>query len=286
MLYHVVHQTHYEYSRPVFLEPHLIRLHPRCDPFQRISDYAITITPEPAGISLGLDAENNPFHLAWFHGITESLQVVVNFDVETLLANPFNSFLTAGELFPLVLHAAETPPLAACLDIQPLMNNEERGMLGDLVREIRDGARHNILLFLKLLTVHLFEHIEKISRHEPGLQPIGQTLTGGGGSCRDTALVFIGACRLAGIPARFVSGCQEGDVDVVEADLHGWAEVYLPGFGWRGFDPTHGLAVADHHIVYAASAIWEDTAPLTGTFRGTDATATMSHQITMERRHR
>jgi transglutaminase-like putative cysteine protease len=90
-------------------------------------------------------------------------------------------------------------------------------------------------------------------------------------------------CRAAAIPSRFVSGCQEGDPDCQEADLHGWAEVYLPGFGWRGYDPTHGLAVADRHIVYAASALVANAAPVSGSFRGTGATAQMQHRIRMQR---
>ena len=75
------------------------------------------------------------------------------------------------------------------------------------------------------------------------------------GSCRDYAVLFMEVCRAMGIPARFVSGYQEGDTEQESRDLHAWAEVYLPGAGWRGYDPTLGLVVSDRHIPLAASAI-------------------------------
>jgi transglutaminase-like putative cysteine protease len=87
------------------------------------------------------------------------------------------------------------------------------------------------------------------------------------------------ACRVWGIPSRFVSGCQEGDPDQPEGELHAWPEVFLPGFGWKGYDPTLGLVVADRHIAYAASALPEQAAPVSGSFRGTGAAASMAHQV-------
>jgi transglutaminase-like putative cysteine protease len=84
------------------------------------------------------------------------------------------------------------------------------------------------------------------------------------GSCRDFTVLFMEACRAVGLAARFVSGYEEGDSTVLERDLHAWAEVYIPGGGWRGFDPTHGLAVADRHVALVASAFPQFTAPVTG----------------------
>ena len=73
-------------------------------------------------------------------------------------------------------------------------------------------------------------------------------------------------CRTVGLAARFVSGYQEGDPDSSDRDLHAWVEIYLPGAGWRGYDPTLGLAVSDRHITVAASAIPQYAAPIQGTF--------------------
>ena len=88
------------------------------------------------------------------------------------------------------------------------------------------------------------------------------------GACRDLAPLFNEVCRLVGLPARFVSGYGYSDF-LDERHLHAWSEVYLPGAGWRGFDPTIGLAVADRHIAVAAARDPEDTAPTSGTYRGT-----------------
>jgi transglutaminase-like putative cysteine protease len=90
------------------------------------------------------------------------------------------------------------------------------------------------------------------------------------------------ACRSVGLAARFVSGYQQGAPDL-EHDLHAWAEVYLPWAGWRGYDPTQGLAVADQHIALAASARPEQAAPIVGSFRGAAATATLTASISIAR---
>lgn len=87
------------------------------------------------------------------------------------------------------------------------------------------------------------------------------------------------ACRAVGLGARFVSGYQEGDPEQERRDLHAWAEVYLPGGGWRGYDPTHGLAVADRHVALAAGMRPALAAPITGTFRGTGASSRMQTDI-------
>ncbi|MFM7576061.1 MAG: transglutaminase-like domain-containing protein, partial [Microcystaceae cyanobacterium] len=84
------------------------------------------------------------------------------------------------------------------------------------------------------------------------------------GSCRDLTILFMEVCRTMGLAARFVSGYQEGDQATEDWELHAWAEVYLPGGGWRGYDPTHGLAVSDRHIALVASPNPQDCAPVTG----------------------
>ncbi len=283
MRYKVRHLTTYRYSRPVFLEPHTIRLRPRNDPYQNLIQFDLRVSPQPAGLSTGIDAENNAFHLVWFNDLTDTFKIESSFIVETLKANPFDSFLTSGDTLPLVFPGDERTVLGSCLDTAALMDTAERKLIDDLSRQILAGSEGSVFGFLKRLNSSLFDTIEKIVRLEGGLQPIGQTIATARGACRDTALVFMAVCRFNGIPARFVSGCQEGDPDQREGELHAWAEVYLPGFGWKGYDPTHGLAVADRHIAYGASAIPENISPVTGSFRGTGATSRMSHMVEIER---
>jgi transglutaminase-like putative cysteine protease len=87
------------------------------------------------------------------------------------------------------------------------------------------------------------------------------------------------ACRALGLGARFVSGYQEGDPDQPRRYLHAWAEVYLPGAGWRGYDPSHGLAVADRHVAVAAGMRSDLAAPISGIFRGTGVSSRMQAEI-------
>lgn len=282
MRYKIKHSTWYEYDRPVFLEPQLIRLCPRNDPAQNLTTFELSISPKPAGLSEGLDAENNPFHLVWFNDLTHLLQITAQFKVETLKTNPFDSFLTSGETLPVQLLSGEHGVLGQNLDYQALTHSADESSLSVLCEEMMNQSAGKVLPFLRQLNHHLYTNIEKTVRSDPGIQPIHETLGTSRGACRDTAVVFMAVCRKMGIPARFVSGFQEGDPDIPEAELHAWAEVYLPGFGWKGYDPTHGLTVADRHIVYAASALPENTAPLSGTFRGTGASARLSHSIEFE----
>lgn len=283
MKYQVSHSTTYRYSREVFLEPHLIRVCPRSDPGQRLISFDLTVTPPPAGISDGVDAEMNPFHLVWFNDLTERFQIEARFVVQTLKANPFDSFVISGDALPLKFTEDERRVLAPCLDWISPGTGGDKEVVGTLLHSIEQQCGATVFGFLNCLNNYLFETIDKVVRMDSGLQPVSETLETARGACRDTALVFMAVCRAAGIPARFVSGCQEGDPDCQEADLHGWAEVYLPGFGWKGYDPTHGLAVADRHIVYAASAVVGNASPVSGSFRGTGATAQMQHRISMQR---
>ncbi len=281
MKFRIRHTTTYTYTRPVFLEPHLIRLCPRSDPGQRLLSFDCQVTPKPAGISSGLDAENNPFQLAWFNDLTSQFRLEASSLVETLKPNPFASFLSCGDALPLQLTEDEQTLLAPCLNIHRLMQPGDAELIKSLCREIETRSEGTVFSTLTALNRYLFDYTEKTTRTESGMQSIGTTLMTARGACRDTALVFMAACRSWGIPSRFVSGCQEGDPEQPEGELHAWAEVYLPGFGWLGYDPTHGLTVADRHVAYAASALPAEAAPVTGTFRGTGAAAAMSHQVEM-----
>ncbi|MEW5819268.1 MAG: transglutaminase family protein, partial [Cyanobacteriota bacterium] len=112
--------------------------------------------------------------------------------------------------------------------------------------------------------------------------PPTETLKTCQGSCRDMAILFVDACRSMGMAARFVSGYQETDPCKKDANLHAWAEVYIPGGGWRGYDPSTGLLVTDKHVIIAASSNPLNTIPVSGTFRADDATSEMNFSITIE----
>jgi len=272
------HVTSYRYSKPVFLEPHVIRLRPKGDWRQRLAAYSLRVSPEPAGLSWGLDAFGNERAQAWFNGLTERLDVTVEAVVETLSDNPFDYLLPIdAQRLPPAYGPEETPALAPYL-ARSHPSTGPGDLLNALIDELtRDHPQAQD--FLWALNSRLFDSLDKIVREEPGELSPHELLRSGRGACRDAAVLFVEACRRTGIPARFVSGYQAGDPEVETGELHAWAEAYVPGGGWRGFDPTHGIAAAAHHVVLCCAPLHAHTAPLAGAFRGTGAAAILSHDI-------
>ena len=287
MIFSVAHVTSYDYSRTVFLEPHAVRLLPRPDPALRVLEHALRFAPEPAGQARGLDLWGNGFVQIWFNDMHQNLRIESTCRVQTLRTNPFDYFLTqAGQHLPVELTPVERADLRSCLTRRyPASAPTDRDGEPDQVRllavNLATQANVSSVDFLLNLNRWIFEHVLRQERLEPGVLPPQRLLAEGVGSCRDLAVLFMEVCREAGIPARFVSGYQEGDPDLPEAELHAWAEAYLPGIGWRGYDPTHGLVVADRHIPLAAAPEPEQTMPLTGSFRGTGAFSTITHTVRM-----
>jgi transglutaminase-like putative cysteine protease len=124
---------------------------------------------------------------------------------------------------------------------------------------------------------HDFHHIGR-----PDGEPMGaaETLRSRSGACRDTAMLYVQACRSLGLAARFVSGySMHHPEEVSEHELHAWAEVYLPGGGWRAYDPSLGLAVADGHVALAAAPDHHLAAPVSGRYRGTGVGSSMRYAV-------
>jgi transglutaminase-like putative cysteine protease len=274
--FEISHTTAYTFSRPVFLEPHSIRLRPRCDGSQRLIRFSLAIEPVPAGLSEGLDAEGNPAAHVWFDGLTDRLCVTTRCAVDTLRENPFDYILDdpATDCLPMRYPVGLRPPLEAYL----FRERPDPG-IDAFVRAIADEAGMRPLPFLMALTRRICQTCRVAHREEGEPQPPGTTLVEQQGACRDLAVLFMDACRTIGLAARFVSGYQEGDPAGGNRDLHAWAEVYLPGGGWRGYDPTLGLAVADRHVVVAAGAHPSLAVPISGTFRGADASSRLQARL-------
>lgn len=268
MRYHIVHTTTYTYDRPVSLEPHVLRLRPRCDGSQTLQHFFLEVTPEPAGISQVIDPEGNATVRMWFREPTDCLHFEVTSEVETCCTSPFNYLLE-----PWALKLPIDYPMSMLTQLQSYL--QQCGTLKtvnpavvQLAEEIYQVVNGETLTFLSELNQRIYQSCQYKVRETGDPLPAGITWTHKSGSCRDLAVLFIEACRVVGLAARFVSGYQEGDPDQQERDLHAWVEVYLPGAGWRGYDPTQGLAVADRHVVLAASAFSRNAAPISGNLRG------------------
>jgi transglutaminase-like putative cysteine protease len=279
VLCRISHTTRYAYGHPVFLEPHLVRLLPRGDAGQRPVSLAVDIEPEPAGRALVTDLHGNTVLSVWFSGQTDRLVVRTRVEAETLRSNPFDYLIApGGTRLPVQLTAAEAAAAAPCLAPLPLPHDGALA-LAETLR--RDGAVTPQAFALALLA-WMHDHLGTVVRQEPGVFSPDATLARGEGACRDLAVLFLAACRHVGIPARFVSGYHQGDPESDERDLHAWSEIYLPGGGWRGFDPSLGLAAADRHVVLAAAPDPADAAPIAGTFRGDGGMPRLTHHIRLE----
>ena len=273
MHYRIEHVNRYRYSQPVFLEPHLIRLHPRSDSWQRLDEHVLTTEPEPTGMSRWTDAEGTTVTKVWFTNLTDVLTVTAVSDVTTLKENPFDYLPEFGETLPLE-YGLDSGALSHYLHVR-----HRADILETFVRELLDKSGNDHGKYLQALMDTIRTRVRSIHREEGVPHHPAETLVLGQGACRDTALLFMEACRYAGIAARFASGYHAGGDDPDGRELHAWPEVYIPGGGWRGYDPSDGLAVSDQHVALASSADPALAAPVTGTFRGTDAFVSTEYRL-------
>jgi transglutaminase-like putative cysteine protease len=278
LFFTIRHAIQYQYRSAVFLEPLTLRLRPRSDVFQRLVSFDLAILPRPAGRSDGVDLEGNSITSLWFDGTCSQLSILATSRVETLCTNPFRFIITdqSASKVPAGYQDETKSLLEPYLHrIDPCEALDE--FAADALRET-DGQT---VSFLSALTGLIAGRFEKIVRMTGSPRRPSVTLEQGRGACRDLAVLFMDLCRSVGLASRFVSGYTEADQSGVQRELHAWAEVYLPGGGWRGFDPTLGLAVADRHVVAAASPVPEGASPMAGTFRGDAAGSMMNYEVSV-----
>jgi transglutaminase-like putative cysteine protease len=274
--FEVAHLTRYTYERPVLLEPLIVRLRPRSDIFQRLVAFDLAVDPQPEGTSEMVDAEGNALSQLWFLGLASMLSLRTTFAVDTLRTNPFDYLVLDPDCLrmPMTYNAADRRALAHYL--QPPDDPEVQAFAKDVLAS-SGGATS----FLGELCQRISSMTQEV-RPTGDAMPAGQTLQLRRGACRDMAVLFIESCRAVGVAARFVTGYEMSDPGSNERDLHAWGEVYLNGAGWRGYDPSQGLAVADRHVAVAAAAGPAEAAPTLGSYRGTNVASTMDTMITVK----
>jgi transglutaminase-like putative cysteine protease len=265
MRIHFVHATHYRYSKPVLLMPQILRLRPREDGFQRLLSYQCTIQPLGHHQAPLIDAEGNVVLRAWFDKQASRLDIMVEGLVETLRTNPFDFVLEPeASSLPWKGLALRHGVLLPSLFLAP---GPPKKNVSQLAADLFQQSQGQTIAYLSLANQHI-SGFRRLNRAQGQPWPAEETLEKAQGSCRDLVVLFIELCRLQGIPARFVSGYFLEHPDQREHDLHAWAEVYLPGAGWRGFDPSCGLACSNAHVPLAAAARPADCAPVEGVFSG------------------
>jgi transglutaminase-like putative cysteine protease len=262
----VSHSTLYRYDFPVYLEPHIFRLRPRENSAQRLLSFDIQIFPLPAGTTECLDQDGTLALNAWFNAPTSELKVLSAFTVEMLRENPFDYILT-GDSLHLPLWYLE--PL--CTALTPYRDDTRVAeSVKQYAKWTAGSAQWNTLSFLTALTRQIHQSCRQVIRPYGPPWTSDRTLGAQEGSCRDLAILFCDACRVMGIAARFVSGyeCAAANANSQNSYMHAWAEVYLPGIGWRGYDPARGLAVSNGHVAVAAGFDHDLAAPVAGWYSG------------------
>ena len=272
------HLMHYRYDRPVTLGPQLVRLRPAPHCRTRILAYSLKIDPADHFINWQQDPQSNYLARLVFPKPTRELRVEVNLTAEMAVLNPFDFFLEPyAQHFPFRYEAGEERELTPFLRTGPATPLFTQYLAG-VPRE-----RRPTIDFLVDINRRVAGDIRYLIRMEHGVQPPEVTLEKRSGSCRDSAELLVQLLRHLGLAARFVSGyliqlvADEKPVDGPAGptqdftDLHAWCEVYLPGAGWIGLDPTSGLLTGEGHIPLACTPEPSSAAPLSG---GVDACET------------
>jgi transglutaminase-like putative cysteine protease len=276
MRFNIRHETHYNYNQAVYLNPHIIRLRPRSDPFLRLLRFSYRIEPRPAMQTEFLDLYGNSVMQACFDEPTESFHVESNFEVEALRVNPFDFIITDSGVVNLPVHYNTMEALS--LESYLVLTVVSTGVR-DFTRDVIIESGNDTIGFLCTLARMIQQQIKYVKRPMGPAHSGTETLLLKSGSCRDLAMLFIDVCRAQGLAARFVSGFCAAMDGTTESELHAWVEVYLPGGGWRGFDPSMGLATADRHIPIAAHPSPEGADPITGFILGKGVTSVMTTQV-------
>ncbi len=265
--YKIVHRTYYNFSGEVMLGPHALRLRPREGYELRIESFSLNITP-PATLRWRRDAEDNAVATATFNTPTQKLAIESEVIIQQFNESPLD-FLVADYAvnFPFNYTVEDQMVLAPYISPHP---QTDSGLLANWLAQVwKPGEPIQSYALLQRLCVHIFKTLSYQLREEPGVQSVAETLTRNSGSCRDSAFLLMEAARHLGLAARFVSGYIYAQPSVSNfGSTHAWAEVLLPGAGWKGFDPSIGKIVGHEHIAVAVARLPESVPPVAGTFVG------------------
>ncbi len=267
----VYHLTHYKYDRPVVLGPQIIRLQPAPHSRTKVLSHSLKVGPANHFVNLQQDPYGNFLARFVFPEPVTELKIEVDLVADMTVYNPFDFFVEPS---------AETLPFEYPEDIRDDLaiyrTPEPAGPLLSAFMATIDRSATNTVNFVVDLNARLQREIAYIVRMETGVFSPEETLAAKKGSCRDSSWLLVQILRNLGIAARFVSGYLiqlKPDLVALDGpagtavdftDLHAWCEVYLPGAGWIGFDPTSGLLTGESHVPLAATPHFRNAAPISG----------------------
>ena len=282
------HVTHYRYDRRVTLSPQVVRLRPAPHCRSTILSYSMKVEPVDHFINWQQDPFANYQARLVFPAMTTEFSVTVDLVAEMAVYNPFDFFLEPTALtYPFTYSAEQLAELQPYLAIEP-----PTPLLAAYLAKI-DLSPQVTIDFLVALNQRVQGDVSYLIRMEPGVQTPEETLTKGSGSCRDSGWLLVELLRHLGLAARFASGyliqlksdelALDGPsgTEVDFTDLHAWCEVYLPGAGWIGLDPTSGLMAGEGHIPLACTPTPTSAAPISGAVD--ESEVSFEHEMSVSR---
>jgi len=266
------HRTRYDYDRSVTLFPQVVRLRPAPHCRTRILSYSLKVEPASHFLNWQQDPFSNYLGRLVFPENATQFEVCVDLVAEMAVLNPFDFFIESNaENYPFEYEPLLKKDLAPFLEWPADIGPKLTGLI-----QKWSAQKMRTIDLLVAINTELQQDISYLIRMEPGVQTPEQTLNSCSGSCRDSGWLLVNLLRGIGLAARFVSGYLiqlKPDVKSLDGpagaeqdftDLHAWCEVYLPGAGWIGFDPTSGLLAGEGHIPLACTPEPSTAAPVSG----------------------
>ena len=262
-----IHNLEYSYEESVQLGEHRLCIKPRSHGFQRLINFNLNISPNPKIIYPLLAASGEEINRITFEGYTDSLSIKAISEVETLKHPCILDGVKERDLTLPFCRSIINRDLQGALEGW-MPNGQHDPSAVELAQESLAGSSNNALSFTFQLIEIIQDRVKYTKRHTGPAWPASRTLRERVGSCRDLAMLMVESCRSVGIPSRFVSGYHFEDPLPKEFELHAWAELYIPGAGWRGFDPSGKGLIDDRYLTLVSSSKSNLTAVITGNFRG------------------
>ncbi len=264
----IIHKLVYSYEETVYLNEHCICLKPRSIGFQKLYNFNLEILPCPSLIFPLISANGNDIFKVFFDEPTDCLVIKAESEIETQTHPNLYHIKNDNDLsLPMRIDGKDSSLDGFIKGWFP--NGQHDPAVIQIAQEALVGIENNVLDFLYQSIEIIKDRVKYTPRHLGPAWTAGRTLRERVGSCRDLAILLMETCRCVGIPSRFVSGYQFLDNPIEKYELHAWTEVFIPGFGWRGFDPSGFGLINCKYVTLASSSNSELVAPVSGSFNGT-----------------